>query len=84
MAKQHNEMNNKTKLEIVAGNVQAMETLLKEIKKRVTAAQEGIEWEDAADDQSRLYSALGGLDGVAEPINALKALVEASFCIGRS
>lgn len=83
MAKQNNEMDNKTKLAIVIGNVQAMEALLKEIKQRVAAAREGIEWIEAEDDR-RLYSALGGLNGVEAPINALKALVEASFCIGKS
>lgn len=84
MAKQNNQMDYKTKLAIVTGNVQAMEALLKEIKQRVAAAREGVEWIDAEDDRSRLYSALGGLNGVQESINALKALVEASFCIGKS
>lgn len=84
MAKQNNEMDNKTKLAIVTGNVQAMEALLKEIKQRVVAAREGIEWIEAEDDRSRLYFALGGLNGVEAPTNALKALVEASFCIGKS
>ena len=84
MAKQNNQMDYKIKLAIVTGNVQAMEALLKEIKQRVAAAREGVEWIDADDDRSRLYSALGGLNGVEASINALKALVDASFCIGKS
>ena len=84
MAKQNNEMDNKTKLAIVTGNVQAMEALLKEIKQRVVAAREGIEWIEAEDDRSRLYSAVGGLNCLEAPINSQKSLFESYFCIGKS
>lgn len=86
MVNENNEMSDKTKLAIITGNVQVMEALVQEIINRVSAARKGIEWNepDKPEDIHRLYSALGGLSGIQEPINALKALVDASFCIGKN
>ena len=86
MVNENNDMSDKTKLAIITGNVQAMESLVQEINNCVSAARKGIEWNDPdkPEDIHRLYSALGGLSGIQEPINALKALVDASFCIYKS
>ena len=84
MEKQKNEMDDKTKLAIITGNVQAMEALLKDIKSRIASAKDGINWKETDSDLGRVHCALGGLMGIEESINALKALAEASFCIGRS
>ena len=83
MVKENNEMDAKTKLAIISGNIQAMEALLKDIKKRISSGKEGIVWQEADNDLGRVHCALGGLMGIEESINALKALAEASFCIGR-
>ena len=83
MVKENNEMDAKTKLAIISGNIQAMEALLKDIKKRISSGKEGIVWQEADNDIGRVHCALGGLMGIEESINALKALAEASFCIGR-
>ena len=83
MVKENNEMDAKTKLAIISGNIQAMEALLKDIKKRISSGKEGIVWQEADNDLGRVHCALGGLIGIEESINALKALAEASFCIGR-
>ena len=77
-------MNAKTKLTIVSGNVAAMEAILKDINERIKAAKEGLEWQDADNDERRVNSALGGLSGVQVHIDALKSLADASFCIGRA
>ncbi len=76
-------MDSKTKLTIISGNIKAMEDIMSEIKYRIDAAKEGIEWEDAGSDERRVNSSLGGLSGVQNRIEALKSLVDASFCIGR-
>ena len=39
MAKENNEMDAKTKLAIISGNIQAMEALLKDIKKRISSGK---------------------------------------------
>lgn len=83
MLKNNNEMDDKIKLAIITGNVQAMESILKDIKKHVSDAKEGLTWENENDDLGRVSCTLGGLMGIDESINALKALVEASFCIGK-
>lgn len=83
MVKENNEMDAKTKLAIITGNVQAMEALLKDIKSRISSAKDGINWNEADNDLGRVHCALGGLMGIEESISALKALAEASFCIGR-
>lgn len=62
-------MRTKTKLTIVSGNV---------------AAKEGLEWQDADNDERRVNSALGGLSGVQVHIDALKSLADSSFYIGRA
>ena len=76
-------MDDKIKLAIITGNVQAMEAILKDITKHVSDAKEGLTWENANGDLGRVNCILGGLVGIDESINALKALVEASFCIGK-
>lgn len=76
-------MDSKTKLTIISGNIKAMEDIMSEIKYRIDAAKEGIEWEDAGSDERRVNSSLGGLSGVQNRIEALKSLVDVSFCIGR-
>ena len=65
-------MDSKTKLTIISGNIKAMEDIMSEIKYRIDAAKEGIEWEDAGSDERRVNSSLGGLSGVQN-----------TFCIGR-
>ena len=44
MVKENNEMDAKTKLAIITGNVQAMEALIKDIKSRISSAKDGINW----------------------------------------
>ena len=75
-------MDSKTKLTIISGNVEAMEAVVRDINERIRAAKEGIDWAEAENDQRRVNSALGGLSGIQAQIDALKSLVDASFCIG--
>lgn len=77
-------MTDNLKLAVVRGNVAAMEAILKDIHERIKAAKEGLEWQDADNDERRINSALGGLSGVQVHIDALKSLADASFCIGRA
>ncbi len=73
------EMDYQTKSNIIAGNIQAMDELVAEIKKRIKTAE--ADMQTIEDPQHRIYAVFGSLSGMQDLISALQTLSKACYCI---
>ena len=80
MVKENNEMDAKTKLAIISGNIQAMEVIVKNLKKIVDDAKDGVNSTDR-EEQRRINCALGSMMHINDSINALQSLANATFYV---